>query len=308
MLRKLTAVLVLIALLLSTASLWAQDELSEEEAALLQRFVDSADAIRSYDSFVGEQISTQVQVIEALSEGAVVQTRETSSTQEFVTSVTRGDNPNGIRTITQVDSEDGITTEVAVEMRYVDGVIYASGSYVAEPGLLTFPDGFVEVDMADPGVFEEFAIDDFERTMLGEPDEESPLGDYDTMLSYVDAVSSEEGEFDGEPSEIITVTIPGMRLHDLLVQMEPEAFDDPQTAALFAAITDDSSAAVRLFVDADGLPLAREVEMTVNIVDVNLNEIDPSQPEGITVNLTLIQEQAATLSQINEELPAVTAP
>ena len=308
MLRKFTALLLLTALLLSAASVWAQEELSEEEAALLQRFIDGSDAIRSYDSFVGEQINTQVQVIEALSDGVVLQTQETSSTQEFVTSVTRGDNPNGARTVTQIDSDGTTTTEVAVEMRYVDGVVYASGGYVDSAGPLAFPDGFVEVDMADLGVFEEFEVEDFERTILGERDEENPLGDYDTMLSLVDSVFSEEGEFDGEPVEIITLTIPGTRLFDLLTQIDPEEFGDPQTAALFSAISEDSAAIVELYLDADGLPLARNVAMTVNITDLNLSEIDPSQPEGITINLALTQEQTAILSQINEALPAVSAP
>ena len=308
MLRKLTALVILLLLLLSTASLWAQEELSDEEAALLQRFVDGSDAVRSYDSFVAVQINSQSQIVQALSEGVVLQEQETSTVDEIITSVTRGDNPNGTREMTRI-SDDGVSIiESLVELRYVDGVIYGTGSYVEGLGPLTFPDGFVELDTADLGVFEDFEVEDFERVMLGEIDEDNPLGDIDTLAALVDSVSSGEGDFEGETVEVITVTIPGARLFDLLIQIDPEGFGDPQTAALFGAATDESYAAVQIFLDADGLPLAREVVMTVDIVDVLLSDIDPSQPEGITVNLFLAMDQTSTLSQINEELPAISAP
>jgi hypothetical protein len=298
----------LIALLLSTASLWAQEELSEEDAALLQHYIDGSDAVRFYDSFVADQTNSQLQLLEIVSDGVVVQAQESSSVQQITTSVTRGENPNGLRLVTNVDDDGQSIVEASVELRYVDGVVYGNGSYVDGLGPLAFPDGFVEVDPEDTGVFEDFEAEDFVRVILGEPDEDNPLGDFDTLLSLVDSVSSEEGDLDGETVEIITVTIPGNRLFDLLLQIDPEGFGDPLLAALFAAISDDSSALVRLYLDADGLPLARDVAMTVNITDIALSELDPSQPEGPTVNFIITQEQSTILTQINEELPSVSAP
>jgi hypothetical protein len=303
-LRQLTAVVILTALLLSAAPLAAQDGLSEEELALVQRYLDAVDMVREHNSYIDTRTETQTQIVQAISEGVVVQEEETSKVEESITTVIRGDNPGGSRqlTVTTTDA-DGITTVVAVELRFVDGILYGKANYVEGEGEADFPDEFVELDPEAESVFSDFDLDSFARAVLGERDEENPLLNPDLLVTFVDSASSSQDELDGETVEVITLMIPTSRLYDMLLESDPESFGDPQSAALFGFITEEGGAQITLYLDEQGRALANEVTATIILRDIPLTTLNPNGTEGITLDFNIVQSQSATLSQINEELP-----
>jgi hypothetical protein len=310
--QKILAMLLVVVLLVAALPLSAQEGLSEEEIALLQKVVDGYNAILAYQSYIRDETvnSTNTTILKI---GDQTQQRDTLENTTTHIVITRGATPNGQKTMTQIieDTIDGTYTLLG-ELRYVDGVLYASGQYLSGTGPQPFPLGFsivtLDVEGAETG-YETFEPQDFVNAVLGVPDEDSLVnyiasGDLETIAGILGSITQAEGDWNGVPATVITLEFGPEQIPNILAFT---ADVDPGMEMLFAAVSENSQGTVKFYFDTDGNPLAQISDITFEIVDFDLGQVDP-QAAGVLASLNSTISETAAFSQVNQPLEQVTAP
>lgn len=289
----------------------AQGSLPDDQRALLEKAAAAIQATNDFTSYAEETLGKDSQVIVLASETLGRQEVTTSKRTEGRAVYLRGDNPALLYNVTIKGEESDIKYTIEGELRYVDGVLYASASYIpddpAQAVLYFFPEGFTIIE--DPNEPADYAILEpasvLER-LIGE--DEGFFDDVDQLALAVESVTSQVGELDGAPVEIITLNVPSDNLFFWIAGTNP-TFDptDPTTRLLFSYLTDDSYGVVAVYLDEDGNWLQSEFELVMNVEGADASQLDPAM-EGFTIELESTLTQRFKLSQINAVTEEITAP
>lgn len=338
---KALSLIAVVALLASViaAPVFAQD--GGDEAELVQRIIDAAEAVESYESYNRTDLSGQTinisLVIPALAE--ITQTSESSTLID--STIISGDNPNGSALVLiTVDSseDDGSTTTtssvvVEGEVRLVDNALYATASVLSAEGdaSVSLPEGWVLLtdDVAGASTLSafdsEFAIDGsnfsfelFDDFVVGESDDEED-GGLDAVLEFLDIAESvtlsTDTLDDGTTVDVITIVIDG-RTAFSDPALGGDLGDDPFTTALLDAVfsEDGSDFELNFAIDEDGRLVGYFFTFNVSFVTDDLSTVvdvtELGLPEGFQVSLTFEVgvEQTTLYSSINEAFTPAEAP
>jgi len=300
MLKQISLLLVGV-LLVGGLPLFAQPA----DDALLERALTIIESVKSYESYAEASIETETQNFSISQDGELIQ--QLANTHKTIITRTWIDRTNNaaLRFISLEADEDGQVYSLEAEVRYVDETLYTTAAYSEGTGPDTFPAGWVVVEEADSG-FISFDPQDLVDSVTGAGS--NPFEEIDLIKRIVTGVSSSAGDWEGVPVEVISIEIGSAGILDLIAAQD-ETFDpDSEIAAIFSYMSADSGALLTLYVDEDAHPIHLEISMTINIVDLAINTIDPTAPPGFTASFVMGFTESASLSEINTMTKKISAP
>ncbi|MBZ0310266.1 MAG: hypothetical protein K8I82_29670 [Anaerolineae bacterium] len=309
--------ILLVAALLMTLlpAVGAQDGLSEEEQALLERVTTALQGVETYTSFETTVTLTETQTIDVALLGQ--QSNQVSSSVVQLDAVvidSNGDNPNvsGTAVATVSEAEDNLTTDYVLEaeFRFVEGVLYVNAQYAdGTTGPLPLPEGWVTVDDVEAPEFEVLNLDEVVGDMmnLDEANENDNLLDaLGKVAEAATSVTLTEEEIDGTAVEVVTITFNWTGIRDVLAADNPPDASNP----FFAIIEqiEGDIASISLVLDENDQVIGYRFNLSMTVAEVDLSQFTDEVPAGTMISIDFTQAQDAALSNINGTFEPVTAP
>jgi hypothetical protein len=308
-LRRLGVCLMLVAVMGMSGAVSAQDGLTAEQDALLERVL-AARAVRDgYASYATSSHQTENRSI-SVTLGSVTQTVSEVQNLARTSMVVQGETDNVSAMLNasverhdvQPSGREIVTTyAVSGEARLVEDVLYLNAALDSGDGpeVPSVPDGWFEVK--NPDDYEYLKLSDLENVP-------SALDDQEEMRAAAADVTLESVMLeDGTTADQITITFDKDGLS--MIMNEPDQEIDPLTQALLDAISDDFEARIMVTLDADNNPLRVETLLTMNAVGVDAYALAPDQfPEGVTMDFHYERSETEDYSDVNAPVEPVSAP
>lgn len=309
--------ILLVAALLMTLlpAVSAQDGLTEEEQALLERVTTALQAVETYTSFQSTTTLTETQNIDVSLLGQQVTQTGTSVVEINATVIDpNGDNPNvsgtAVATVNEVENDTTVDYVLEAEFRFVDGVLYVNAQYAnGTTGPMTLPEGWVTVDDVEMAEFEVLNLDEVVGDMMRQDDEDENDNLLDAIGKVAEAATSvtlTEEEMDGTAVDVVTITFDWVGIRDVLAEDNPPDESNP----FFAIIEqmEGDIASISLALDENDQVVGYRFNFGVTVADIDLSQFTEEVPAGTMISIDFSQEQTATLTDINGTFEAVTAP
>lgn len=308
--RKLVVFILLIGVFAAMVPVSAQDGLSDEEIALIDRALAAGDAQDDLDSY--EFIITEER---ALNMSITVQGQDLLFNEGF-TLTTEGyylyaDNVDQVLADSELVfnglSPDGpvdytlTTNAVSIDEILFVNAILADGDYPDGD----IPDGWITIESAEdiPEVLADFGFDD----IFDEDEEDDPIEDREKLITYASQVTLEEDELDdGTPIEVIAILIEGENLAEFYTEILPADSDDPMTQAFYNSEI-GGNIIIAIALDGDENVVGTGFFMNMIIDSVDLVGV-PDLPEGTTVAMDASFSEISEYANLNGEFPAIEAP
>lgn len=313
--RKMIVLLLVVAVFVIIMPVGAQDGLSDEEIALIDRVLDASDPDEAFDSyqfergeervldmtlsFAGQDIAFN-ESYEVTTEGyykydgAIESGNATSELMVFTS------NPDGEVSFSMTADVIGVDEALYVNATVVDGINPADD----------LGEGWLTITSADeiPVALEDFGFDDFFDDE--EEDEDDPTEDRELLISLASTVTLEESELEnGTPVELITMLIDGDNLLEFFAELSKEDDgDNPFTQAIY---TSDVQGEIILIaaLDADDNLVGKAILMNMVIESLNLSEVDiEGLPADVEIAMTMGNIQYTEYGELGGEFPAIEAP
>ncbi|HEX3052232.1 MAG TPA: hypothetical protein VHP83_16350 [Aggregatilineaceae bacterium] len=306
---------LMVVLLMGSGAGWhaqAQDGLSDEELALLDRVIEARKQFSTWTAYSEEVSGVNV------SSFAMMLAENKNSRVEMMTwsrsaSVIPGETENNVQAeVGAVYSyeetstgKEPITTQydISGELRLVDGVAYVQAAYQeSTPDVPEVPDGWVTIrndaENDQYPSFEGFQIDDLlEKDTLDEAVENLELLRTIASTVFLDTDTLE----DGRPVDIITVQLEREGIAEFLGE---DLGDNVISSALME--TGNNSATLRFWLTADHT--IYELDSVLHLEGIGLDgpTLSADLPEGVTLDITLeIGRYAIYVPQEEAGEPAV---
>lgn len=296
--------------------------LTDEQRALVDRVTALAANRDSYTSYVKESATSQVMSLNVSVMGLIIGINSSKNVTSTTTKIS-GDPNDNIVTVSTVEyteqsaipgQESDIAYTLQSEVRSVDGVVYAMGSYVDSSGEVTvLPEGWVvvtnESDWA--GAFSELDWSDFFPN-----DTPSPFEDAEVLNTALSDISSSATTLeDGTEAEVITMTFSPEGFMEVMARMGTVDMSNPLLGPLFSqlASTDGMALTAALTLTEGDQPVGFDVSMNwiLEGAEFDLGSVDPSMPAGMMagLDLSISMTQSEFLHDINSaDLVPATAP
>ncbi len=293
--------LVMIALwVLALPTTYAQD-FTEEELALLQRFVDANDYLIAEPVYILQSEEDSFLDLNVMQDGELIQTQINSETRSTELSYLSTD-PDNIAARQTVIVEESSTTNDEREttiingtLVYVEGRLFAAAAYdTASPDRpFGFPQtGFIElVEPETPTAYDVLNPTGFLDDIGGVEDEGDLEFTLELLQETVRTIEVTEIEHNGETLEQVTITLDGEGLVTLY-ESSAEPIDDV-TLVLFnqpGAIGEFS-----ISIDDKGVIQRTRVSVVTSGENIDFTTLNPNSPPGITFNFTLNLEEVQTI-------------
>ena len=291
-------------------SVSAQDGLSDEQLALLDRVAEARSKYQAYTSLTRAITGSETQDI-TITLGDVTQTQ--SSVQSWESTATyvmpEGETDNVTMTVTgsseMTQGESTAAYTITAEVRLVDGVTYVNAAYeTPDPSLPEIPAGWIAVeDLEAYPVFDSLQLNDLPL----HDDEEEMFDDMDLVKATATDVQVETVTLDdGTSADRITVVF---GREGLIAAFETQEDVDPTVPALLAVADETSGATLIVTLDAENNPLELTMTLLIQAAGIDANTLSPGQfPEGVLLDFTFSTTQTETLSDFNASVEPVGVP
>jgi hypothetical protein len=299
----------------------AQDGLSDEEIATLDRLEAAIDSFQEYSSFTSYAVELESQVIAVSISGFDLELAETTNREITGTYI----NNDGVENISatalvttqELDGTSGTETAATIEaeVRVVDGIVYVMATYLDSEGSVPdLPQGWVEVDATNMLLFDFLDVSDLlegEDTPDGNIDETDFFTDREKLESVLESVTVDPIELeDGTAVDLITLTMGAAGFTELLGDtLDLGLGDDTGMAEMMDAMFEGIAFNFQVALDADDNVRQTVFSLTINVEDLDASFI-PDVPEGMEATLSIAMErvETTTYSDINADMEPVAAP
>lgn len=306
---------VLVLLMLMPPAAQAQDDLSDEQVALLERLFEAIDNADNYTSYLETKTIFNTQTIEIDIPESANLSISRAATQTMTATTVAGDVAAfATVTVTTQDFENPITYTLNADIRYVADVLYVQASYaVPNPDLPTLPSDWIVVD--DPAMFPDLDLETFFDHQ--DQTEDSSLrdllfSDRTRLNQIVSDISILSGIGpDGEAVDLITLSL------DFLTVFEeglgfPVDVEGVDPGVLLTLLTSSDITFSATFTLRPGDQISgSELILAVNTPDMDLAALsgDANIPPDTTFALRLNRVESSSISRINDDtLPTIEAP
>lgn len=303
-------------------SVRAQDGLSDEEKAILDRLEGAIENFTEYTSFTSYAVELESQEIALAMSGFEFSQTETTNREITATyiDVDGVENIHADVLVTSIaadgieDTESAYTLEA--EVRLVDGELYVMASYLDSEGAVNeLPEGWVTVDETNLFQFIDLDISDLLDTDIAESttgfDENDLFEDREQLEGLIESVTVDPIELeDGTPVDLITLTFSADGFTELMGEtLDLGLGDDSGMEEMMNALFEGISFSVQIALDADDNVRQTNITIAINVEELDASFI-PDVPEGMDVSLSITMEmvETTTYSDINADLQPVTAP
>ena len=310
--RKIIVLMVVVAVFAVMMPVEAQDGLSAEEIALVDRAIAASDAhdeLGSYQLSGGEEsnldmsLALQGQEIafgenyEITTEGYYLYDGEIESISATSELVFNSNGPDGEVNFSITADLIGIGATLYVNAELVDGENPDGG----------LEEGWLTIESADeiPLALDNFGLDDF-----FDDSEDDPAKDRDQIISHASSVTLEKDELDnGTPVEVITVLIDGDNLLDFFAELSAD--DDSDNPFVDAIFSSDVGGQILLMMalDADDNMVGEAVVMSLVIESLDMSAVElEGLPADVEISLTMDRTKYTEYSALDGEFEAIEAP
>lgn len=296
----------------------AQDGLTDDEKALVERFYNAAQKVDDYDSYVLETSELQSQDLTASIAGFEMGQTSSVLIETTQTVTLGGDNIALIGTLAVDTAETGPTGGDAysftaqVEGRLVDGVIYVNAQYLESDGdLPELPEGWFELDALDFDVADLLSDLSLEDWLDEEEMTDTPFETLETFIAAVsDITLTQETLDDGTEVDVITATIGAGGIMDMMADSDSFDPEDPTNMALMGMMGDNFDITFQIKLDSEDNPRYGILSMTIDLIDLNMDELGmEDMPPGGTMSMVMSNQEVRQWSNINDPaLQPVEAP
>ncbi len=309
--RKLVILILLVGIFAAMVPVNAQDGLSDEEIALIDRAIAAGDALDDLDSYefnisearnINMSISVQGQDL-LFNQGFALTTNGYYVYVDDVDQVTA----NSEMIVNSIDPDGAVSYTLTTEAISLDEVLYVNATLVE--GEYTdgdIPEGWITIESAEdiPPVLEDFGFDD----VFDDGEEEDPIQDREKLISYASSVTAEADELDdGTPIEVISIVIEGENLAEFFTEIfSADSDDDPMTQA-FSNSDIQGDILIVVALDEDDTVVGTAFIMNMIIESVDLTGV-PDLPEGTTMSMDAVFTEITEYSNLDGDLPALEAP
>ncbi|RMF82159.1 MAG: hypothetical protein D6737_02835 [Chloroflexi bacterium] len=302
---KLLQLTLLMVILLASLPARAQENLSTEERALIDRVIVALDAVATYDSYVATQQTQESTTITLKNGAAPLQTQTTNTSSEATLTVTRGDNEQARRVVTLSQQRNDESIMLTGELRLVDGVLYAMLDRIDQDEITDNRWRIIE-NTNITGIFGVLDPAGFLETVRGT--QSAIAADMEFLSAFISSVEQTMIEDnDGNPIEVITLSVNAGALSSFFVASTLAEGGQPQ-ATIFDFLSDTSGQQMVVFLDAQGR-LVQTVNTTIlEANDRNAQLIFPQAREEMTVDFQSTTAEITQISRINEMLEPVAIP
>lgn len=318
-------VLLAATMLMAIPAAYAQDDLSDDEQALLDRLLVVAENEVEYDSYIStySEVNTQNQALD-VGDGSEAQATSQEITLEAEREISRSDEPFGRATInatvSQSNPQTDLTIGIAGDVRFVDGDLYANLSATEGQDAANAPAFLSELSgdweqVTDPQGSVAYQIlglqafrDSFDVDEANPNSTNATLDTIEQLTEFANSITQETVEIDGESFDEISINFAGDGMVAYL-----EATGGLAQDGSAQVLTDALSAlegevlTIALVVTEEDTVVGRRVNADIE-VELAANELSPSYPEGSTFTLGIGIQQSETLTNINEAIEPVEAP
>ena len=301
--------LVLLAVGVLALSASAQDGLTQDQLALVERVHNARIIQDQYHSYREEAIVTHLFEI-AIVQGNRTVSRSTDSTLARTGTVVRTADQGNILaeiilSVEQTGPQGAQAYRVLAEARLVDDILYVQAHYEDPAAQLpALPDGWIELEDPDE---QANPLAQLELTDL--LDRPLWIDDLDLMLESVVDASVEPGELDdGTPIDIITLTVDEAGIRRLWDEPDITDIEPALAAVLGPYLLPESDLVVMLWIDADEHISRIDITMQAQAAEVPGTQFDPDLSAGSLMDVTITTTRTETYTDINQPLPATTAP
>lgn len=296
----------------------AQDGLSEEELALLERLYEAVQKIEGYDAYVLERSELQSMDFYVSVAGFIISQSESTLVEALQTVTESGANVHVVATLVVDSSEDspqGSSSQAytaQVEARLVDGELYVNAEYLDSEGdAPQLPTGWIDFDSLSFDALEVLSKLSLDNLLDAGLDSDSPLDDLETLLSVVTEVNlTSETLDDGTEVDVITVVIGSDGVMSLLESRGEFDPNDPMTAGIVDVMGDNFEVSVQFKLDADDNIRYALLGLTIDMADFDISTMGiEGMPPGTTMSMTISFQEVRQYSNINDaSLEPVEAP
>lgn len=310
---RLLMILVAVMLALLPAAS-AQDGLTEEEQALLDRVLAALQKVETYNSFQSsiEMTESQNLSISLLGQNQVQSSSTVTQIEATVIDV-NGDNPNvtGTAVATVNEAQDQVTTSYGIEaeFRFVDGVLYVNAAYgEGAAGPLSLPEGWVTVDDLGMAGLEPLALDEVVGDLMDEEGDEDDnlLEKIQEIAEAATSVALTQEDMNGTPVDVVTITFDWAGIRDVLAG-DARLDESNPFFAIFEQVQGDI-ASISLMLNENDEVVGYRFDFGVVLADLDLSQFTDEVPAGTMISIDFSQGQLSTLSDINGTFEPITAP
>ncbi len=317
MIRHLKALPVIALALLLALPVAAQDGLSDDQLAALDRVIAAVNASETYQSYVHHAIETTTQELTLNVGGALIDASETEVLERttFFTHDADG-NPNLRGEFTATVSSKSLGANAPIEyklngeVRVVAGVVYLRATRESddEASLPPMPDGWVIIENIDDWpALDILQLDDLFDNQ-DSPDifsENVP----DVLALAVDVTMTSETPDDGPAQDTVHITLNNDALTAALTLLiNEEGTPDAGTAAYYAGMDDSSGWDMAFTLTETGDIASFTTDTRLSWTEFDISALTSDLPPGTLLDQTgqLIGE--FEISSINADLTPVEAP
>jgi hypothetical protein len=308
---SLIVILLLALLAVPVVSAQENDDLTEEELALVERVIESRAKLETYASYAEAAAESRSQMLTInMDQGSQGFSQAVDLTRDQIV-IQGGDQKNIAGTITAdvtqteplANGQSGeITYTLMGEFRLVEGAMYLSASYVlADPTLPEIPDGWAVYTPDENETLDLLRLDDL-------LDDDDPLERAERIRTTAQDVTLESTTLDdGTPVEVITIIF---NREAFAAQIGAQAEEpDPMLTALLAGLSENSISTMVVTLDMDGNPLRVESRTVMESLGMSGPEIDPQMfMEGMTVDMIIDFSEDKSYSQFDETFEPAVVP
>jgi hypothetical protein len=309
-------------LLPAGTSVRAQDGLSDEEIATLDRLEAAIDNFTAYTSYTSYVVELESQVIAVSISGFDLELAETTN-REITGAYINADGVENIQAealVTTQNSDGTSGTETAAtiqaEVRVVDGTVYVMAEYLDSEGTVPdLPAGWIVVDEMNVLQYDFLDIGDLIESATSEAtaaiDDSDLFDDRELLESSLESVTVDPIELeDGTLVDLITLTLGPEGFTQLLGDtLDLGLGDESGMAEMMDAMFEGISFNFQVALDADDNVRQTVFTLTINVEDLDASFI-PEVPEGMEASLSISMDrvETTTYSDINADLEPVAAP
>lgn len=312
MYRTLSMLVLITILVFGVAGTNAQDGLTDEQNAALDRIFEAASKLDEYNSFreVSTELMTMNLAVAVLGQEIVLNRTTQLDTDSQIIQLDEMTNVSttAVAEYESVQSgmgqDESATFILNAEIRLVDDVLYLSAEYETSEGEvpeLPMMDGWIAVeDVSGYEIFDILSLEDY----LDEDDD--LFEDRELFRGAVSDLTIEPSELeDGTLVDIITVSVGSEAFSEAGI-FEGDS-DDPMQAAL-SAIFGESLFTLTVVLGEDNTPYEVTLEFDVTAEELDASELIPDLPASATMNLELIMVNTQQFSDFNADFEPAIAP
>lgn len=300
---------------------FAQEGLTAEEQALLERVVASISTLETYNSYQVSLTTANTQNISFSMGGNATTLTDSSITSQIEATVIdpNTENPNVSGTVVAMIAASEITrtgdSQIDAEFRFVEGKLYVNAQYAeGMEGNLPLPEGWTEVEnldtLAQSELLAPLSLDVLLSSILAEAeteDVENLLATLTNLSETATSITLTEEEIDGTPAEVVSINFDWSAMQRFIGEELTFMESGSMLEGVFEGM-EGEIASLRLYMGENDAPLGYDFSLNIDLGEADISGMSNQLPAGTVVTVLINTQQSVRFSGINETFEAATAP